>query len=296
MLSTPVNSSCLSQRQRAPAPVPAANYERKENECSNSAPLASPTGVNDFILLTASHESPSAKEKCSNDDKEICDGGVVAKEGSLPTPDIDITSGSDHQDVNVKLLKLNGDNIIDAVATGETCYESFNTTEEQSTGTPGTKKGQNDGEFDLVDIDLTPTKRAEITVTMLQQPLNSEATTYDTPPSGGGCSPGCHALYDVACELDLLPETDEKQRQQSTSDDMFCKLKASETIAAAKANTPKMQSILDEIVELSMIVESPDEEERDDITSTVEGMFLSGMAIMDSLFGNACTCFHVNPV
>ena len=111
-----------------------------------------------------------------------------------------------------------------------------------------------------------------------------------------GCSPGCHALYDVACELeDLLPDTDEKQRQQSTSDDdLFCKLKASETIAAAKANTPKMQTILDEIVELSMIVESPDEEERDDITSTVEGMLLSGIETIESWFGNACVYFHAN--
>lgn len=238
MLSTPVNIS-ISQRQR---PAVAASYEEKENECYGSASLASPTGVNDFVLLTAS------TEKCSNEGKEICDGGVVAKEGSIPTPFIDID--------------------------------------------------QNDGEVevDLVDIDLTPVKqRAEITATTLQQPLKPEATTYDTPPSGGGCSPGCHALFDVACELDLLPDTDEKQRQQSTSDDdLFCKLKASETIAAAKANTPKMQTILDEIVELSMIVESPDEEERDDITSTVEGMLLSGMETIESWFGNACVCFHAN--
>ena len=154
----------------------------------------------------------ASTEKCSNDCEEICDGGVVAKEDSIPTSFVD----------------------------------------------------QNDGEVevDLVDIDLTPVKRAEITArTMLQLPLKSEATTYGTPPSAseGGCSPGCHALYDVACELELLPDTDEKQRQQSTSDDLFCKLKASETIAAAKANetiaaakanTPKMQTILDEIVEL----------------------------------------------
>ena len=240
MLSTPVNSR-PTHRQR---PAVAASYEEKENECSSSAPLASPTGVNDFVLLTAS------TEKCSNDGKEICDGGVVAKEGSIPTPFIDID--------------------------------------------------QNDGEVevDLVDIDLTPVKlkQAEITVTTLQQPLKPEATTYGTPTSEGGCSPGCHALYDVACELeDLLPDTDKKQRQQSTSDDdLFCKLKASETIAAAKANTPKMQTILDEIVELSMIVESPDEEERDDITSTVEGMLLSGIETIESWFGNACVYFHTN--
>ena len=52
-------------------------------------------------------------------------------------------------------------------------------------GTPGTKKEQNDGEFELVDIDLTPVKlkQADITVTTLQLPLKPEAaTTYGTPP------------------------------------------------------------------------------------------------------------------